>query len=213
MPERENLEPWKLRWANGQTGWDQGQAHPELSRLVTQAQLLGELSSAGKIFSAGCGRAHNEAFLAGMGFAITAIDAVPKAIEEAKLIYGTIAKLELEARDVFEVVPEEVGAYDAIFDRAMLCAIHPSLREAYLESCKARLKPSGLFMSLLFREVYRAEGPPFAVDEAEAWRLFGQDFHLCYAAKAGEFHQPSAVKEEWICIWRKVEGGANVASP
>jgi SAM-dependent methyltransferase len=205
MSSKENLESWQMRWANGQTGWDQGQPHPELAAILSQASLVGNLQLGAKIFSAGCGRAHNEAFIASQGYHVLAIDAIEKAITEARHLYGDRNNLVLKIADAFDVPADELEQYDAVFDRAMLCAIQPHLRSQYIETCYQRLRPGGLFVGLLFREVHKPEGPPFAVDELEAYKLLGDKFHLCYASQASELLQPGAVKAEWISIWRKHE--------
>ncbi|WP_176737006.1 methyltransferase domain-containing protein [Oligoflexus tunisiensis] len=198
----EKIEPWRERWLIGRTGWDQGRPHHELERLLQQATREGRLPAGARIFSAGCGRAHNEAWLAGQGYQVDAMDAVPEAIEGARALYATQSGLNLAVADVF-AANAPAAAYDAVFDRAMLCAIQPEHRATYIQRITSRLKPGGLVMAILFRRTRTPEGPPFAVDEAEAQRLFADQFDLCHASSCPPPPNPQNVLEEWLCIWRK----------
>ncbi len=202
MQSLEEKTLWQERWQSGHSGWDQGEAHPGLSLLIEHARREGALPKGGKFFSAGCGRAHSEAVLADWAYDVTAIDLSPTAIAEAEAIYGKRPGLVLKVADLFQLEPLEAKGYDAIFDRAMLCALAPETRAPYIEAMKARLKDKGLFCAILFRTVHSHSHPPYAIDEAEAFRLLAQDFVLCYAAALPGIPVPAAVKGEWICIWR-----------
>lgn len=198
----ECIEPWRERWLVGRTGWDQGRAHGEIGRLLQHATLEGRLPAGARIFSAGCGRAHNEAWLAGHGYQVDAVDAVPEAIEGAQALYGNLPHLSLQVADVF-ATPAPAQPYDAIFDRAMLCALQPQHRPAYIQKISEKLRPGGLVMAILFRRTRSPEGPPFSVNEDEAWQLFGVQFDLCHASSCPPPPNPQNVLEEWLCIWRK----------
>ena len=198
----EAIEPWRERWLVGQTAWDQGQSHSQLPRLLQHAMQEGRLPLGARIFSAGCGRAHNEAWLAEQGFRLDAVDAVPEAIAEAQALYAERPGLTLAVADVFAADPA-AKTYEAVFDRAMLCALQPQHRRAYVQKVSEKLVPGGLFMGILFRKTRNPEGPPFAVNEDEAFRLFQADFDLCYVGDCPPLVNPRNVLEEWLCIWRK----------
>lgn len=198
----EKIEPWRERWLVGQTGWDQGGPHSQLDRLLRHATQEGRLPAGARIFSAGCGRAHNEAWLAGQGYRVDAVDAVPEAIEGARALYGQVAGLNLQVSDVFAAVEPE-PAYDAVFDRAMLCAIEPRHRPTYIQAIHHKLKSDALVLAILFRRTRTPEGPPFAVNEEEAQRLLAEHFDLVHASLCPPPENPRNVLEEWLCIWRK----------
>ncbi|MBC7532239.1 MAG: methyltransferase domain-containing protein [Oligoflexus sp.] len=202
MQSQEEKKLWQERWQKGMTGWDQGAPHPSLFAVVEHAKLEGGLPGDARFFSAGCGRAHSEAALAEWGYHVRAIDLSEEAIREAQSIYGKLPNLELKVADLFQLETTEAKSYDAIYDRAMLCALPPESRRLYIDAMKARLKDLGLFCCILFRDLHTLSHPPYAVDEAEAFRLLGKDFVLCYAAAVPAAPIPAAVKEEWISIWR-----------
>lgn len=202
MQSQDEKKLWQERWQKGRTGWDQGGAHPALSALIEHAKREGGLPEQGSFFSAGCGRAHSEATLANWGYRVRAVDLSEEAIAAAKASYGHLPALDLRQADLFRLETGEAKSYDAVYDRAMLCALSPETRPAYIDAMKARLKDRGLFCCILFRDLHSQSHPPYAIDEAEAWRLLAQDFVLCYAAATREVPVPAAIKEEWISVWR-----------
>lgn len=203
MESREDKAIWQARWINGETRWDQGHEHPALRQLLLHAELEGQLRPGAAIYSGGCGRAHNEAFLARRGYRVKACDLVPEAIIEATSLYGELPSLELSCEDAFDLGPDEIESYEAVFDRAMLCAIQPENRALYLDAVTQRLEPDGLFMTILFRRVDKPQGPPFAVDEKLLFSLLEDRFELCWAAAGPPLPSESHVREEWLCIWRR----------
>ncbi len=198
----EKIEPWRERWLIGRTGWDQGQAHGAMRRLLEHASLEGRLPTGARIFSAGCGRAHNEAWLAGHGYSVDAVDAVPEAIEGARALYSEVPHLHLDVADVFAMAaPTQL--YDAVFDRAMLCALQPQHRAAYVQKVSEKLQEGGLVMAILFRATRSPDGPPFSGNEDAARELFAPRFDLVHASSCPPPPNPHNVLEEWLCIWRK----------
>ena len=202
MQELSEKQAWQDRWHKGLTGWDQGEAHPSLPKLIAHARREGGLVDGARFYSAGAGRAHSEAALAQAGYPVRAVELSREAIEEARDVYGSLPNLELLVGDLFDIPESERKAFDAVYDRAMLCALAPGARPGYIEAMKARLKDSGLFCAILFRQLTNEQGPPYPVDEAEAMRVLGKDFHLCFAAAIAPAPRPAVVIEEWICIWR-----------
>lgn len=202
MQSQEEKKLWQERWQMGATAWDQGGPHPGLFALVEHAKREGGLPPEAAFFSAGCGRGHCEAALAEWGYHVRAVDLSEAAIREARTLYGKRPRLDLKIADLFQLETGEAKHYDAIFDRAMLCALAPDSQEAYVEAVKARLKDLGLFCCILFRHLQTTSHPPYAIDEEAALRLLGKDFVLCYAAAIPPAPTPAVVKEEWISIWR-----------
>lgn len=203
MQELSEKLAWQERWSSGRTGWDQGGAHPALRLLISHAKREGGLPEAASFYSAGAGRAHSEAVLAQVGYQVRAVDLSREAIDWARNAYSSVGGLELRVGDFFDIPDDERESFDAVYDRAMLCAVGPDVRPSYVKSMRDRLKPGGLFCGILFRKVKGESFPPYPVDEAEAMRLFAADFQLCFASAVPAAPQPAAILEEWICIWRK----------
>ena len=74
------------------------------------------------------------------------------------------------------------GTFDAVWDRASIVAIDPSMREAYVATMSRLVKPGGsMLVSTLDRRTGTEEamksGPPFSIPEVELRRLYeGQDW-------------------------------------
>ncbi len=203
MQDSSEKKAWQQRWDAGLTGWDQGEAHPSLAKLLKHATREGSLPEGARIYSAGAGRAHSEAALARLGYVVKAVDLSDSAIQAAKSLYGEISGLHLAVGDFNDIPEDELASFDAIYDRAMLCALGPGIRLSYIEAMKKRLKPGGLFCSILFRRVEVEKSPPYAIDEKEAYRVLGGDFELVFAVAIPAAPKPAVVKEEWISIWRR----------
>ena len=77
------------------------------------------------------------------------------------------------AGDLFNVTEADVGAIDAIYDRAALIALPPDLRRKYIDHL--RMIVPALTRTLLITLEYeqaKYDGPPFAVLEAEVRTLY-----------------------------------------
>lgn len=206
--DRELQQPWAERWRTAQTRWDQGKEHPLLVELLSLAEIQGRLSKNAAIYSAGCGRAHSEAAMAHRGYEVLACDFVPEAVQAAQEKYGGTPQLRIEQRDGLVVQPDELGQFDAVYDRAMLCALQPQNREIYIEACWQRLKSHGLFMGILFTETANGpgKGPPFEIPVAQLMELFGKKFTLvAMESRRSHLHPDDIIREEAVAVWMRRE--------
>lgn len=192
---------WQELWRNGTTPWDQGAAHPLLTELLRLARQSGHLQDGALIWEPGCGRAHAAAYLAQQGFHVVAEDIAPEAIQTAKNLYQH-PRLTLRTGDVFHVAEADQGRFDAIYDRAMLCALPPERHADFLRGCAARLKPRGLWLGIPFAAVDRPidQGPPFALPTPALLKTLEPFFEIC----AIQTHQgpgtPAVVLSEHIVV-------------
>ena len=197
---------WQNRWQTGQTGWDLGGAHPLLTALLGDARASRCLNPGARILEPGAGRAHNGAALAAMGFDVTSFDGVAAAVTAARALYGDQPRLTLVQADALTVNPAWEGGFDAVFDRAMLCALPPEARRAYVQTAFAHLKPDGAFLSLLFSEVVLEDGkrgPPFQVTLPELSALTAAYFSLQAADERNTTVPGDRIRRETICVLRR----------
>lgn len=200
---QENPQPWQDRWSAGRTMWDMGGPHPLLATGLAVAQQRRVLQAGASVYVPGCGRAHNAAQMAREGYQVRAADLVPQAIAAARELHGNLHGLELVCEDALAVPEAEAGRYAMVFDRAMFCALQPENRSAYLDACRRRLAPGGIFFGLLFTAVNKPDGPPFALPVTEIAEAFHGDFSLVHMA---EYNDPSAdgvIGAELLCLFRK----------
>jgi methyl halide transferase len=174
------ISTWHERWQQNNTAWDLQGPHPLTRELLELAATLSPNGLGVKWLIPGCGRAHDakELLLAGVKN-VTAKDLVPKAIDEARLVYGSLEGVTFESGDVTQVTKLEESTYDGIFDRAMLCALNGDLRQQYVIAMTSLLRPGGVFASIPFAQTGNPEaGPPFAISERELRDLFGRSFEV-----------------------------------
>ncbi len=195
---------WQGRWRTGQTGWDQGGPHPLLEALIREAEELGILKPGDRILEPGAGRAHNGAFLARRGYLVTSFDAAPEAIEEAKKLYAKEPNLTLAVADALVAKGAWKGEFQAVFDRAMLCALPRTLRREYVKASFDHLTQDGIFLTIPFTEcrIPESEGPPFQVSMTDLSTFMLASFSLVHAEDR-LLPQGDRIVKETACIWRR----------
>jgi thiopurine S-methyltransferase len=160
----------------------------------------------------GCGRGHEAALLAGLGFAVVGLDFSSEAIKEARRLHGFDSpQLRWVQADLFDPAAlEDAGlepeSLDGVVEHTCFCAIDPALREAYRSTVKGLLKPGGWLLGLFLCHS-RAGGPPFGSDAtalAQSWHEAGMVEQLWLPAEATLAKR----SDEWLGLWRKPVGTA-----
>lgn len=164
---------WNDRYAAADTPWDKGSATPVLAEMW---EKLPGIFDGASVLVPGCGPGYEARWLAAKGCAVTGLDIAPLAIGKAR-------ELDVDQSVKFEVAdflqPEErfLGAFDRVFEHTCFCALTPDLRENYLRSAHAVLKPGGMLVGIFFidPEMEADEtGPPFGIGTDELMRLCGE---------------------------------------
>ena len=190
---------WGIPWREGVTPWDLGTSHPGLERVLEKISDEEWLASGSRFYVPGCGRAHDAALLCEFGYSVYGEDIVPEAITQAKKEYGEVEHLDLKVADVFH--PSKEGGFDAIYDRAMLCALSPKLWKPYIEAILKRLDSRGLLISIPFTKVRKGtEGPPFAISQGEFKSLLGKDWETLYECVVPNHRVNSSIEEEYVYV-------------
>ncbi len=163
---------WRGKWQRGETRWDYGAVHPLTQRLWDLANK--HLDSQPKsVLIPGSGRGHDGMFFIENGFSsVTLLDISPEAIDEAEKLYAGRPEFDFLCSDILEYEPND--PFSIVFDRAMLCAIQPEIREHYIDHCYKILTHGGLFISIPFLEVDNPNSPPFPLSEHELLGLKGK---------------------------------------
>lgn len=194
VPSSDRLGLWQQRWTDGKIGFHRADVHPSLQRFADET-LLGDVIGGGaRILVPLCGKTVDMQFLAlkrPVG-EVVGVDGVPAAIEDfakehpdlnvrAVESVGKYKKwkgesISLLTGDFFDLdVATAGGSFDAAWDRGSLVAIHPSLREKYVDKMGELLsKPDGrvLLSTYVRGDGDLTKGPPFSIDEAEVRRLY-----------------------------------------
>lgn len=206
MPEFTTRDPsqaafWNERFAANFTPWDQGTAPPALARWIARAPL----AAGARVLIPGCGSAYEAALLDAAGFAVLSIDIAELALARARaLLPADVAGRLLRRADFFAFA---AAPFDAIYERAFLCALPPRLWPAYASRCAQLLEPGGRLAGFFFIDSAPTEprrGPPFAMTRAELDALLAPAFECAedQAIAAGESIAVFAGRERWM-VWRR----------
>lgn len=182
-------EFWLQRWREGRIGFHQTRVLPLLQK---HWPALG-LPSGSRIFVPLAGKSLDMAWLAAQGHEVLGVELSPLAVqqffEEQGLTprtwtsrHGThyaAGRIELICGDAFALDAEVLAACAAVYDRAALIALPPSLRADYVAALMARLSKGcrGLLVTLEYPQ-HEMEGPPFSVDEAEVRARYAADWDV-----------------------------------
>jgi methyl halide transferase len=163
---------WNSRYAENDTPWDKGGAHPVLRDMLVHGALRG------RILVPGCGTGHDVRELARLGFSVTGLDIAPLALERARE-YDKVAGETYELGDFFAPASGVREPFDGIFEHTCFCAIDPARRADYVRAAAAALKPGGRLLAVFFTDPDNdGEGPPHGCTRGELDSLFGTDFRL-----------------------------------
>ncbi len=207
MKDLANADFWRDKWRGSNEvmpRWDLGRAHPLLNSLISDARAQGGLKDGARIYVPGCGRAHDAWALSRMGYRVHAVDIIDAAISHAKEIYPPDVNFQVEVGDAFLAGTTFTGMFDAVYDRAMLCALDGPRRKPFVASMEQLLKSGGLFMSIGFNRIKEGhQGPPFAINLFELESLFSPQFTLVLAEQHSDGAIDGVIVEEIVNIWRK----------
>lgn len=166
------MTDWNRRYAEDDTPWDKGEAHPVLREMLAHGVL------SGRILVPGCGTGHDVRELARRGLEVVGLDVAPIAIECARA-HKPVGQEIFILGDLFDLPAEMRGTFDGIFEHTCFCAIDSARRADYAEAVAAALRPGGRLLAVFYATPDNGgEGPPFGCTTEEIDALFGGNFRL-----------------------------------
>ncbi len=185
---------WLDRWQTGQIAFHQAEPHPLLVKHHRHIASSSPSSSSSSSSFAGrrvyvplCGKTRDLAWLRDQGHEVTGSELAPAAVEQlfaeqqqrpvtttrgAHQLHITPG-LSILQGDALAIDVDVSGVFDAIYDRAALIALPPSMRAAYVDSLLRVLAPGGRILLIgLVYDQQKLDGPPFAVDDTIVRSLF-----------------------------------------
>lgn len=184
---------WDTRYRDGVTPWDAGGVPPEL------AEWAARQGRRGRVLVPGCGSGYEALELHELGYQVSAIDFSPAAVQAAQAVLGPLSGLVREA-DFFGL---EDAPFDALYERAFLCALPRRTWEAWAAQCARMVRPDGLMFGFFFFDD-NAKGPPFGLPEGALAGLLQGSFER-EEDRAIPSDQSLAVfagRERWQ-VWRR----------
>ncbi|MBU3671702.1 MAG: thiopurine S-methyltransferase [Sinobacteraceae bacterium] len=166
------MEPqfWHDRWERREIGFHMAKPHVALARHWHSLAL----TPGARVFVPLAGKSLDLIWLAEHSHRVVGIELSQLAVREFAEEHPEARGVDLRCGDLFELTPATLGRIDAIFDRASLVALPPSMRIDYATQL-ARLSPPGTQTLLVTMEYDQRQmrGPPHAVMPDEVHALFG----------------------------------------
>lgn len=185
-------EYWESRYKEEQTGWDIGKPSTPLADFIDSIP-----DKDASILIPGCGNSYEAEYLVEQGFThVTVIDIAPSPVERLQQKIGDKAKVLLQ--DFFE----HKGQYDYILEQTFFCALHPSLRPAYVTKMKELLAEHGKLAGVLFNRQFEIN-PPFGGSRKEYEELFAQELQIIKMEECYNSIPPRAGTELFFIVTKK----------
>jgi len=186
---------WDTRFRQNVTPWDAGRAPAALQRFVARH------TGRGRVLVPGCGTGYEVRELVHAGFDVTAIDFSEAALEAAHRELGALANV-VHLADFFAFDGDAVP-FDAIYERAFLCALPRRVWSDWARRVAQLLRPGGLLFGNFFFDS-NIKGPPFGIGQAQLDALLAADLVRIEDEPAEDSLPAFAGKERWQ-VWRRRE--------
>lgn len=186
-------EFWDQRYQQGVTPWEGASPDVQMQRFIAT------LPRGSKVLLPGCGSASDVPWLLEAGMQVDAIDFSPEAIQRAALaLQDTPARL--WQADFFALSARQ--AYDAIFERAFLCALPPSRWDDYTQKMAELIGENGYLAGVFFL-ADKPKGPPFGTSLQALQQQFAGHFVLRQCQAVQNAIPVFAGQEFWM-VWQRL---------
>ena len=184
---------WDRRFRENFTPWDAGGVPAVLTRFA--ARHPGK----GRVLIPGCGSAYEARYLAEQGWQVSAIDFSEAAIEAAQRVLGEWKHL-ARCADFHGFEGDELP-FDAVYERAFLCALPRRAWEGWARRMAEIVRPGGLLMGVFFFDTNQ-KGPPFGIVPHELDALLAPGFERLEDEPVEDSIPVFKGKERWQ-VWRR----------
>ena len=184
---------WDTRFRQNVTPWDAGRVPAALQRFLARH------TGRGRVLVPGCGTGYEVRELAHAGFDVTAIDFSEAALEAARRELGPLAHLVCLA-DFFGFECD-TPSFDAIYERAFLCALPRRVWTDWANRAAQLLRPGGLLFGLFFFDD-NIKGPPFGIAAEQLEALLVPEFERLEDEPVEDSIPAFAGRERWQ-VWRR----------
>lgn len=179
------MNQWESRWQEGRIGFHLPEVNSYLLRYSDKLLTQDPES----VFVPLCGKTLDLPWLAGKTKKVVGVELVSQAVEEFfeenKLNYSLqpAGQLQLYSHesidifqgDFFELMPEQTGHFEAIYDRGSIVALDQPERQKYVEHLLSFLSPGGRILIITLEyEQNQMSGPPYCVPAEEIELLFSR---------------------------------------
>ncbi|GBF50757.1 thiopurine S-methyltransferase [Leptospira ryugenii] len=181
-------EFWYKRWENLEIGFHEEFPNPFLVEYFSKLQLQAK----GTIFVPLCGKTKDISWLLERDLQVVAVELSPLAITQlftdlkyspertqvGNLTLWEAPNLKVFEGDIFQLEKEQIGSFDAIYDRAALVALPYGMRVQYVHKLRSLTDTAKILLICFEYDQSLASGPPFSISEEEIRSHYGQNFEL-----------------------------------
>lgn len=192
MADSSKPDFWESRYRDRVTPWDAGTV-PDALRAYTK-----RIKPGCRILIPGCGSAYEARYLAENGFDVLAIDFSPAAVELARKTLSPFGQIAMLA-DFFDF--DYDNPYDAIYERAFLCALPPRMWPQYAPRTAQLLRTGGELAGFFFFKDTE-KGPPFGTTPETLHALLDPCFVLVEDKEVTDSIPVFQGAERWQ-VWRR----------
>lgn len=215
---------WHQKWTRGEIGFHESETNPYLLAHFDKLKL----ATGARIFLPLCGKTLDIAWLLGRGYRIVgaelsalAIDELfkglglqPSIVTNGALTHYSANNIDIFVGDIFNLSRDQLGAIDAIYDRAALVALPEALRKHYATHLmQLGAHAPQLLICFVYDQSLMA-GPPFSVGDDEVNRHYGAQYDLALIERVelpGKFKGKATTWEHiWLLQNRRAEPGSPV---
>jgi len=208
---------WEAMWSRGLRpgqAFDAAQVEPALMSLIGEGVL-----PSGPALVPGCGRGYACAALGADGRSVLGLEVAPTAVQEARQYFKEARaspSCSVEHQDFFDPEFHEShgGKFALGYDCTFLCAMNPSMRQAWAQSWSKVLKPGGELVTLLFPLPREGEadpvevagsGPPYTISQNLASNLLSPLGFKLISAEPVPLDKVARNRDEIIARWQAPE--------
>lgn len=159
---------WENRYQEDTARWDLGMISPPIKAYIDQLE-----DKSLKILIPGGGNSYEAEYLFNKGFKhVYVADLASLPLENIKSRITDFPSSQLLNVNFFDIDMK----FDLIIEQTFFCAIHPSLREQYVEQVYQLINEGGKIVGLLFDAPLYEDHPPFGGSKNEYIDRFSPKF-------------------------------------
>jgi thiopurine S-methyltransferase len=186
---------WQERYTKSETGWNIGNISTPIAAYVDQLEDKNL-----KILIPGCGNAYEGEYLWKKGFRHVWLSDLADTPRQNFLTRVPDFPPSQWLSDDFFAINE---VFDLVLEQTFYCALHPDLRDKYVQKMVDIIRPGGTLAGVLFDFPLSTEGPPFGGSREEYLQRFSPFFELKLLEKCYNSIAPRMGRELFIIAKRK----------
>ena len=205
---------WQQRWQEGRIGFHKSDVNPELIKYFSNIAL----PAGSRVLVPLCGKSIDMVWLACAGYDVVGIELVESAVKAffaeqnitptiteftsaadkstLKRYQGQLAgqTITLWAANIFALSAIDIGAINAIYDRAALIALPANMRADYsTHIVKLSNKAPQLLITLNYDQS-KKDGPPFSINHEQLHEYYSADYKIVeLASKSSTLNATSEI--------------------